>query len=165
MLPPAAIEGKNKGVRAGEISDRVIGEGLKGTPPPSSPPPDDPPPPPDDPPPPPDDPPKVVIPPTDTVSPKGDVPVPKGDEPVPKGDLPVEQSSGTFTGGIRTSPGELVDIDYLYDIGGESIFAPKLKSKEQEDPLAYLYSGYADGGIVQDSDVQQFIQYLMGTRG
>ena len=94
-----------------------------------------------------------------------DVPVPKGDEPAPKGDLPVEQSSGTFTGGIRTSPGELVDIDYFYDIGGESIFAPKLKSKEQEDPLAYLYSGYADGGIVQDSEVQQFIQYLMGTRG
>lgn len=161
-IPPAAIEGKNKGVGAdsknkgvgaGEISDRVIGEGLKGTPPP------------------PDDPPKVVIP--DTFVPKGELPkvvvpdtfVPKGDEPAPKGNLPVEQSSGTFIGGIRTSPGELVDIDYLYDIGGESIFAPKLKSKEQEDPLAYLYSGYADGGIVQDSEVQQFIQYLMGTRG
>ena len=153
-IPPATdkvknkgvgADSKNKGVGAGEISDRVIGEGLKGTTPP------------------PDDSPKVVIP--DTAVPKGDVPVPKGDEPVPKGDLPVEQSSGTFTGGIRTSPGELVDIDYFYDIGGESIFAPKLKSKEQEDPLAYLYSGYADGGIVQDSEVQQFIQYLMGTRG
>lgn len=161
-IPPATdkvknkgvgADSKNKGVGAGEISDRVIGEGLKGTTPP----------PPDDSPP--DDPPKVVIPPTDTVSPKGDVPVPKGDEPALKGDLPVEQSSGTFTGGIRTSPGELVDIDYFYDIGGESIFAPKAKSKEQEDPLAYLYSGYADGGIVKDSDVQQFIQYLMGTRG
>ena len=146
-IPPATDKGKNKGVGAGEISDRVIGEGLKGTTP------------------------QVVIP--DTFVPKGDLPkvvipdtfVPKGDEPASKGNLPVEQSSGTFTGGIRTSPGELVDIDYLYDIGGESIFAPKLKSKEQEDPLAYLYSGYADGGIVQDSDVQQFIQYLMGTRG
>ena len=62
--------------------------------------------------------------------------------------------------GIAVKPGELVDIDYLYDIGGGSIFAPNVE--EEEDPVASLYSGYAEGGIVQNYDIEQLIKYLKG---
>jgi hypothetical protein len=36
--------------------------------------------------------------------------------------------------GVRTEPGELVDIDYLYDIGGESIFAPQDARRRSRRP-------------------------------
>ena len=65
--------------------------------------------------------------------------------------------------GIAVKPGELVDIDYLYDIGGGSIFAPNVEEEEKEDPITSLYSGYAEGGIVQDYDVEQLIKYLKGS--
>jgi mono/diheme cytochrome c family protein len=66
---------------------------------------------------------------------------------------------------LSTKPGELVDIDYLYDIGGESIFAPQTQDEEAEDPLAYLYSNLGDSGIVQDYDIEELIRYLAETRG
>ena len=64
-------------------------------------------------------------------------------------------------GSVRAKPGDLVDIDYLYDIGGESIFAPDIA--QEEDLIASLYSGFAEGGIVQNSDIEQLIRYLKGS--
>jgi hypothetical protein len=58
---------------------------------------------------------------------------------------------------VRTTPGEVGDIDYYFDVFGNSIFAPNA-----EDPVASLYSGYAEGGIVQDYDIEQLIKYLKG---
>ena len=46
---------------------------------------------------------------------------------------------------IAGEPGELVDIDYLFDVGGDSIFAPEIL-EEDEDELLYPYSG---GGAVK----------------
>jgi hypothetical protein len=53
----------------------------------------------------------------------------------------------------------------MYDIGDTSIFREGTKTLEQEDPLAFLYSGYAEGGIVQDNDIEELIRYLENTRG
>jgi hypothetical protein len=64
---------------------------------------------------------------------------------------------------VRTTPGEVGDIDYYFDVFGNSIFAPNAKTLEAEDPVASLYSGYAEGGIVQDYDVEQLIKYLKGS--
>jgi hypothetical protein len=64
---------------------------------------------------------------------------------------------------VRTKPGEAGNIEYYFDAFGESIFAPGAKTLEAEDPLASLYSGYAEGGIVQDYDIEQLIKYLKGT--
>ena len=67
--------------------------------------------------------------------------------------------------GYRTKPGELADIDYLYDIGGKSIFAPKMQGEDEEDILAYLYSNLGDSGIVQDYDIEELIRLLESQRG
>ena len=67
--------------------------------------------------------------------------------------------------GIRTKPGEKVGAIDPYDIGGSSIFRTNAKTLEQEDPLAYLYAGYGAGGIVQDYDFEELIQYLTNPRG
>ena len=63
---------------------------------------------------------------------------------------------------IEGEPGELVDIDYLYDIGGTSIFAPPLE-EAQEDSSISMYPTFtaADGGIVI-SDIDELIKYLRG---
>ena len=67
---------------------------------------------------------------------------------------------------IEGDPPGLVNIDYFYDIGGESIFAPPLAEGEEEDPIAALYSNYNNlaygnsGGIVEDGDIESLIQYL-----
>ena len=50
----------------------------------------------------------------------------------------------------------------FYDISGPSIFRKGTKTLAQEDPVATLYSGYAEGGIVQDYDIEQLIKYLKG---
>ena len=68
-------------------------------------------------------------------------------------------------------PAELVDIDYFYDVGGESIFAPPLAEGEEPDPLMAIYSNYNDlgygnsGGIVRDGDIEGLIEYLRGKNG
>jgi hypothetical protein len=68
-------------------------------------------------------------------------------------------------GVVRTKPGEKVGALDFYDIGGPSIFQSGAKTEEEEDPLAFLYSGYAEGGIVQDNDIEELIRYLENTRG
>ena len=68
--------------------------------------------------------------------------------------------------GVRTKPGEKVGAIDFYDISGESILQNKDKTEEEEeDPLAYLYSNYADGGIVQDYDIEELIRFLESQRG
>jgi hypothetical protein len=66
---------------------------------------------------------------------------------------------------VQTKPGEKVGAIDFYDISGPSIFRSGAKTEEEEDPLAYLYSNYADGGIVQDNDIEELIRYLENTRG
>ena len=62
-------------------------------------------------------------------------------------------------------PGEKVGAIDFYDISGPSIFRSGAKTEEEEDPLAYLYSNYADGGIVQDYDIEELIRFLESQRG
>ena len=64
---------------------------------------------------------------------------------------------------VQTKPGELVDIEYLYDIAGPSIFAPTME-EEAYNPLG-MYSPYAEGGIVQDYDIEELIRFLESQRG
>ena len=60
---------------------------------------------------------------------------------------------------MTTEPGELADIKYLYDIGGESIFAPKM----EEDDRPSVYSTYASGGKVAEFDiVEEALRLLRG---
>ena len=66
---------------------------------------------------------------------------------------------------VQTKPGEKVGALDFYDIGGPSIFRSGAKTEEEEDPLAYLYSNYADGGIVQDYDIEELIRFLESQRG
>jgi len=84
-------------------------------------------------------------------------------EPPPEVPETPTDLSGLF--GVRTKPGEKVGALDFYDIGGESIFRAEDKSEEEEDPLAYLYSNYADGGIVQDYDIEELIRFLESQRG
>jgi hypothetical protein len=66
---------------------------------------------------------------------------------------------------VQTKPGEKVGALDFYDISGPSIFRSGAKKEEEEDPLAYLYSNYADGGIVQDYDIEELIRFLESQRG
>ena len=82
------------------------------------------------------------------------------DQPAPEPKTPAvasESSDGGGGGGgggfgtssagqriVQTSPGELVDIDYLYNIAGPSIFAPDISN--DEDIMPYIYN---KGGPVQ----------------
>ena len=50
---------------------------------------------------------------------------------------------------VTTSPGDLADIQYLYDIGGESIFAPQREKPDLRSP----YNSYASGGRVGEFDI------------
>jgi hypothetical protein len=59
----------------------------------------------------------------------------------------------------------LAEIDYLFDIGGESIFAPKMEPESEEDKnLARIKNlrgvGYAQGGQVDI--VELAMQLLRG---
>ena len=64
-------------------------------------------------------------------------------------------------GGVRIvsgAPGDAVDIDYLFDIGGESIFAPTLEDEEDKyRPYVYAKSG----GMISTYDpVDELIRLL-----
>jgi hypothetical protein len=66
---------------------------------------------------------------------------------------------------VTTTPGELAEIDYLYDIGGESIFAPKMEPESEENKnLARIRRlggvPYAQGGQVDI--VELALQLLRG---
>ena len=82
-------------------------------------------------------------------------------------EVPEIPTSPTMQGyrAVQTKPGGLVDIDYLYDIAGPSIFAPKMQGEAEEDVLAYLYSNLGDSGIVQDYDIEELIRLLESQRG
>ena len=54
-------------------------------------------------------------------------------------------AGGSGIAEVAGEPGDLVDIDYLFDVGGDSIFAPDIL-EEDEDELLYPYSG---GGAVK----------------
>ena len=65
---------------------------------------------------------------------------------------------------VTTTPGDLADIKYLYDVGGESIFAPNMSDyANEDDPITYLspyssrntspYNYYASGGKVSEYDI------------
>ena len=65
---------------------------------------------------------------------------------------------------VTTTPGDLADIKYLYDVGGESIFAPNMSDyANEDDPISYLspyssrntspYNSYASGGKVSEYDI------------
>ena len=59
--------------------------------------------------------------------------------------------------------GELVDIDYVYDPFGDSIFAPNMAEAEAQDPIANAFTTFtaAEGGIVP-GDIDELIKYLRG---
>ena len=66
-------------------------------------------------------------------------------------------------GGVRIvsgAPGDVVDIDYLFDIGGESIFAPTLEDEGEEDKYRpYVYA--KSGGMINTYDpVDDLIRLL-----
>jgi hypothetical protein len=84
--------------------------------------------------------------------------------PEPPPEVPEIPEAAPSFFGVRTEPGELVDIEYLYDIAGPSIFAPTMEEEEKYNPLG-MYSPYAEGGIVQDYDIEELIRYLAETRG
>jgi hypothetical protein len=64
---------------------------------------------------------------------------------------------------VTTTPGKLAEIDYLYDVGGESIFAPKTGDPDEEsDNLARIRRlggvPYAQGGQV---DIVELARQLL----
>ena len=91
-------------------------------------------------------------------------PEPPEEPPEPPEEPPEPPEASPSFFGLSTKPGELVDINYLYDIAGPSIFAPKMEEEDEYDPLG-MYSPYAEGGIVQDYDIEELIRYLAETRG
>ena len=83
---------------------------------------------------------------------------------VPPGSTTVVPEPAQGYRAVQTKPGELVDIEYLYDIAGPSIFAPTMEEEEAYNPLG-MYSPYAEGGIVQDYDIEELIRFLENQRG
>jgi hypothetical protein len=59
--------------------------------------------------------------------------------------------------------GELVDIDYVYDPFGDSIFAPTMEEEKAQDPIANAFTTFtaAEGGIVPNN-IDELIKYLRG---
>jgi hypothetical protein len=62
----------------------------------------------------------------------------------------------------KTPPG--AEIDYLYDIGGESIFAP-MKTKSKYEPREGYYDPkverrYADGGLIENGSIEDLYALL-----
>jgi len=100
------------------------------------------------------------------------------DTVVPPGTLDVVSSGGGGGGGggfgfptgqdmrqVDVTPGELAVINYLYDIGGESIFAPMRGNEDEEDKsLARINKlggvPYKQGGQVDA--VELILQLLRG---
>ena len=69
------------------------------------------------------------------------------------------QRSQTQQVSAKTPPG--AEIDYLYDIGGESIFAPKKGSKApQKDSYYDLY----DGGLIDDAGSIDDLYNMLGSK-
>ena len=63
---------------------------------------------------------------------------------------------GTGTGGygqgvaVTTgAPGDVVDLDYLYDISGRSIFAPSMQDETKDTTTPYVYA--KSGGMIHNN--------------
>jgi hypothetical protein len=86
-------------------------------------------------------------------------PPPPTPTPTPKSKVTVDPLYGLDFRTVTTEPGDLALIKYLYDIGGESIFAPQMA--EEDNPS--LYSTYASGGKVAEFDiVEEALRLLRG---
>jgi len=84
----------------------------------------------------------------------------------PTPEVPVVPTGGQGFVAVQTKPGELVELGPLYDISGSSIFQEPQES--DEDALLRelgMYSPYAEGGIVQDYDIEELIRFLANQRG
>ena len=81
----------------------------------------------------------------------------KGNDGTGEGDGGDGDGDGTGTGGygqgvavITGAPGDVVDLDYLYDISGSSIFAPRLQDEgETDDNRPYVYA--KSGGMIHNN--------------
>jgi hypothetical protein len=95
--------------------------------------------------------PTTPIPPTPTSSPRGFFPTA----------LP-----GSSRRTVTSDPPELVDIDYLYDIGGKSIFPENIDDflnpdTDDTEPTSFSsYTPYNRGGIVQDRLIETLVNIL-----
>ena len=66
---------------------------------------------------------------------------------------------------VTSTPPELVNIDYLYDIGGKSIFPENIDdflSPDTEPTSFSSYTPYNRGGIVQDRIIETLVNILRG---
>lgn len=60
----------------------------------------------------------------------------------------------------RTTPADLVDINYFYDVGGDSIFAPTIDGENDEDKNTPVFP-FAGGGIVDREDTVEYLLELL----
>jgi len=70
------------------------------------------------------------------------------------------------TGGVRTvsgGPGDLVDIDYLFDFAG-GLDQPFLTTKEEEEEILKDLNIYAEGGAVKNFNAVDRIINLLNAR-
>ena len=102
-----------------------------------------------------------------------DVPAPAESEEEVKATLPggsSSSSSSSSSGGFGTpseqgqrvtsgGPGDLVDINYFYDILG-GLEQPFQTTEEEEDAVQYVYA--KSGGMIQNNDLQQLLRLLKG---
>jgi hypothetical protein len=104
--------------------------------------------------PPPEEPPPEPPPPPPTSSPRGFFPT---------------APSGPSQRTVTSDPPELVNIDYLYDIGGTSIFPGNIDEflnpdTDDTEPTSFSsYTPYNRGGIVQDQLIEMLVNILRGT--
>jgi hypothetical protein len=80
----------------------------------------------------------------------------KGNDGTGEGDGGDGDGSGTGTGGygqgvaVTTgAPGDVVDLDYLYDISGRSIFGPSMQDETEDTTTPYVYA--KSGGMIRNN--------------
>jgi hypothetical protein len=62
--------------------------------------------------------------------------------------------------GVQVTPGDLAEIKYLYDIGGESIFAPTMQ--EEEDVKLDGIPYYSGGQVNSSYTIDDLLKILRG---
>jgi hypothetical protein len=83
----------------------------------------------------------------------------------PRGFFPTAPS-GSSRRTVTSDPPELVNIDYLYDVGGTSIFPGNIDEflNPDTEPTSFSsYTPYNRGGIVQDQLIEMLVNILRGT--
>lgn len=68
-------------------------------------------------------------------------------------DTPTEQQGVRVTT-VEEAP--TVDLDYLFDVGGDSIFAPNVEDPDEED-APRVYAKYASGGMIDTKQINKQI--------